>query len=94
MIQIQTPHDIYYFAFALLMSLFMIILIPRDDIKRLFGVSFVWGKVFCHHCLVTRRNTPSQLSFQEKNYNILKLDYRLRVTNKMTLASTHTPAAM
>lgn len=43
MFNIQIPHDFYYIAFALGMVVFMVIFIPRSDIKELFPLSFVWG---------------------------------------------------
>jgi hypothetical protein len=43
MLNIQLPHDFYYFGFGLVMLLFMVVLIPREGIKKLFGLSFVWG---------------------------------------------------
>ncbi len=43
MFDVQLPHDIYYLVFALMLFLFMVILVPREGIKKLFVLSFIWG---------------------------------------------------
>ncbi len=43
LLNIQLPHDIYYFGFGLMMFLFMAILIPREAIRKLFALSLIWG---------------------------------------------------
>ncbi|MBS4030063.1 MAG: hypothetical protein KGZ63_01380 [Clostridiales bacterium] len=79
MFQIQTPHDIYYFALALLMSLFMIILIPRDDIKRLFGVSFVWGYFGSFVFVIALGGLLQLFSWQQTAFTFLNSPFLLNL---------------
>ncbi len=43
MLNINVPHDIYYFALAFLMVFFMLALVPAPDRRELFGLSLLWG---------------------------------------------------
>lgn len=43
MLDIQFPHDIYYIGFGLIMFLLVVSLVPREGIRRLFGISIIWG---------------------------------------------------
>ncbi|MCR3923003.1 MAG: hypothetical protein NUK65_10900, partial [Firmicutes bacterium] len=79
MFQFQIPHDIYYFTFTFLMALFMIILIPREDIKRLFGISFVWGYFGSLVFVITLGRLMSLFSWQETAFTFLNSPFLLNL---------------
>ncbi len=43
MFNLKIPHDVYYMVFAIIMAVFMLTLIPRKEIKNLFGLCIFWG---------------------------------------------------
>ncbi len=71
MLNIQFPYDLHYFGFGLMMFLFMVILVPREGIRRLFGISFVWGYLGSFIFIVTFSGLLNLFKWQETPFTFI-----------------------